>query len=172
MARALGLILGRPGGLQAAIQVWSDGQIHPPPMFGARNACDSRGMSNNTTVPIKVFLAEDSRLIRDRVAAMLTTRAMDIVGQAATPQGCIDGILAAQPDVVVLDAQLAGGTGLQVLRAVRQTEPKVAFVALTINAEPALRKRYLDEGAQGFLDKAFEFGHLADTVEQASCHAQ
>ena len=140
-------------------------------MSGACNACDSRDMQHST-VPIRVFLAEDSGLIRDRVAAMLTTRAMNIVGHAATPQGCIDGILAAQPDVVVLDAQLKGGTGLQVLRAVRQMEPGVAFVVLTINADPAFRKRYLDEGAQSFLDKAIEFDHLADTVEQVSCHTQ
>jgi two-component system response regulator DesR len=117
-----------------------------------------------TQVPVKVFLADDSAMIRDRVAAMLGGREMAIVGQAVTPQASIDGILAAHPDVVVLDVQLEGGTGLQVLRSVRQSAPDIAFVVFSNNAGPAYRKRYLHEGAQRFLDKSSEFDQLADVV--------
>ena len=121
-----------------------------------------------TPAPVKVFLADDSALIRDRVAAMLVARSMDVVGAAATPEGSIIGILAAHPDVVVLDVQLEGGTGLEVLRAVRGADPAIAFVVFSNNAGPAYRKRYLGEGAQRFLDKTSEFDQLAAAVEQAS----
>ena len=117
--------------------------------------------------PVRVFLADDSALIRQRVAAMLARRAMEIVGQADTPQQSIDGILAVRPDVVVLDVQLEGGTGLQVLRAVRQIEPGIAFIVFSNYAAPPYRKRYLGEGAWRFLDKAAEFDQLVDAVEQA-----
>lgn len=120
--------------------------------------------------PVKVFLADDSALIRNRVAEMLGASAMDIVGQAETPQASIDGILAAHPDVVVLDVQLEGGTGLQVLRAVRQAAPDIAFVVFSNNAGPAYRKRYLGEGADQFLDKSTEFDQLAGAVETAYSH--
>jgi len=136
-------------------------------MFGAPAGGDSIGMPQNTA-PIKVFLAEDSALMRERVGAMLAARGMDVVGHAPTPQGCIDGILAAHPDVVVLDVQLEGGTGLEVLRTVRQTDPGIEFVVFTINAGPAFRKRYLAEGARRFLDKATEFDQLVNSVERAS----
>lgn len=119
-------------------------------------------------VPVKVFLADDSALIRERVAAMLAARSMDVVGAAETPEGSISGILAARPDVVVLDVQLEGGTGLQVLRAVRAAEPAIAFIVFSNNAGPAYRKRYLGEGARRFLDKTSEFDQLATAVEQAS----
>lgn len=119
-------------------------------------------------VPVKVFLADDSELIRERVAAMLVDRSMNIVGQAETPQASIDGILAVHPDVVVLDVQLEGGTGLEVLRAVRQVDPRIAFVVFSNNAGPAYRKRYLGEGAQRFLDKTTEFDQLVVAVEHAS----
>ncbi|UUZ68318.1 response regulator [Polaromonas sp. P2-4] len=121
--------------------------------------------------PVKVFLADDSALIRDRVAAILSARAMDIVGQAKTPQGSIDGILAAQPDVVVLDVQLEGGSGLQVMRVVRQAAPGIAFVVFSNNSGPAYRKRYLVEGAARFLDKSTEFDQLARAVADASRQA-
>jgi DNA-binding NarL/FixJ family response regulator len=136
-------------------------------MFRAREGCDSIGMPQNTA-PIKVFLAEDSPLMRERVGAMLAARAMDIVGYAQTPQACIDGILATRPDVVVLDVQLEDGTGLEVLRTVRRKEPGIEFVVFTINAGSAFRKRYLAEGAKRFLDKATEFDQLVSSVERAS----
>jgi DNA-binding NarL/FixJ family response regulator len=123
-----------------------------------------------TQVPVKVFLVDDSALIRERVAAMLAACEMDIVGAAQTPEASIDGILASHPDVVVLDVQLEGGTGLQVLRAVRQAEPDIAFVVFSNNAGPAYRKRYLGEGAERFLDKTTEFDQLAIAVERASQH--
>jgi len=117
---------------------------------------------------VKVFLADDSALIRERVAAMLGARSMDIVGQAETPKASIDGILAARPDVVVLDVQLEGGSGLEVLRAVRQADPDIAFVVFSNNSNPAYRKRYLGEGAQRFLDKSTEFDQLVPAVEDAA----
>lgn len=119
-------------------------------------------------VPVRVFLADDSAAIRERVAQILSVRAVDIVGQAETPQASIDGILAAHPDVVVLDVQLEGGTGLQVLRAVRQAEPGIAFVVFSNNSAPAYRKRYLGEGARLFLDKSSEFDQLAAAVADVS----
>ncbi len=120
------------------------------------------------TAPLTVFLADDSRAIRERVADLLNAQAMKVVGQAETPQTCIAGILAAHPDVVVLDVQLEGGTGLEVLKAVRQADPAVAFVVFSNNSGPAYRKRYLGEGAVRFLDKSTEFDQLAQAVTAAS----
>ena len=121
-----------------------------------------------THVPLKVFLADDSALIRTRVAAMLGAPVMDIVGQAETPQGCIDGILATRPDVVVLDVQLEGGQGLEVLNAIHAAAPGIAFIVFSNNSGPAYRKRYLKAGAVRFLDKSSEFDQLPQAVATAS----
>jgi len=135
-------------------------------MAGARRMDDSTSMPQ-PAVPLKVFLADDSALIRSRVSAILAARSATVVGQAETPQGCIDGILAARPDVVVLDVQLDGGQGLEVLRAVRPVAPDIAFVVFSNNAGPAYRKRYLGAGAARFLDKSAEFDQLPAAVESA-----
>ncbi|MBI5277167.1 MAG: response regulator transcription factor [Burkholderiales bacterium] len=123
-----------------------------------------------TNASVRVFLADDSAPIRQRVAGMLAARAMTVVGEGETPQGCIDGILHTHPDVVVLDHQLDGGTGLEVIKVVRKAEPGVAFVVLSNNSAPAYRKRYLAEGARDFLDKTTEFDQLAQAVTSASRH--
>jgi DNA-binding NarL/FixJ family response regulator len=120
--------------------------------------------------PIKVFLADDSTLICERVAGLLTAAGMRIVGRAESPQACFDGILRSHPDVVVLDVQLEGGAGLEVLRTVRLAAPEVAFVVFSNNSGPAYRRRYLAEGAITFVDKSTQFDQLAPAVAQASGH--
>lgn len=121
--------------------------------------------------PLTVFLADDSAAIRRRVADLLAARAMAVVGEAETPAASIEGILAAHPDVVVLDVQLDGGTGLEVLQAVRRAAPDIAFVVFSNNALPAYRRRYLGEGAVRFLDKSTEFPLLAQAVADAQRQA-
>ena len=136
-------------------------------MLRRRVNADSHGMDSRTAA-VTVFLADDSPAIRQRVNGLLQDADLAIVGEGATPDGCIAGILQAHPDVVVLDHQLEGGTGLQVLKAVRKADPQVAFVVFSNNSAPAYRKRYLGEGAVRFLDKSTEFDQLAGAVAAAA----
>ena len=121
-----------------------------------------------TTASTRVFLADDSAMIRRRVAEMLAAQGSAVVGQAGTPLESIHGILASRPDVAVLDIQLDGGTGLQVLQAVRKAAPGVAFVVFSNSSGPAWRKRYMAAGAANFLDKSTEFDQLAAAVASAA----
>lgn len=135
-------------------------------MFATGMKRDSKRMPDADS-PVTVFLADDSALIRTRVAAMLAAPWMRIVGQGATPAACISGILASRPDAVVLDVQLAGGTGLEVLSAVKGSLPGTAFIVLSNNSQTAYRKRYLAAGARVFLDKSTEFDLLAQAIAAA-----
>ena len=134
-------------------------------MGSSRRPRHSAAMASNA--PPRVFLADDSSAIRSRVAVLLGSHAMAVVGEAGTPAACIDGILASRPQVVVLDVQLEGGTGLEVLRAVRAAAPGIAFVVFSNNAGPAYRKRYLVAGAASFLDKSSDFEQLPLAIVQA-----
>ena len=119
---------------------------------------------STSNASLKVFLAEDSAPIRERLHCVFARAAMDVVGEAATPAGAIEQILALQPDVVVLDVQLEGGSGLQVLKAVRSADPKVAFVVFSNNSTSVYRSRFLKEGAADFLDKSTELDQLPQAV--------
>ena len=116
---------------------------------------------------LRVFLAEDSLPLRERIAGLLTGVHMSVVGGGATPRDCIEAILREHPDVVVLDMQLEGGTGLEVLRAVRQPHPAVAFVVFSNHMEPPYARRYLAGGASSVLDKTLDFPRLGRVVEAA-----
>ena len=58
----------------------------------------------------------------------------------------------------MLDYQLDGGTGLDVLRAVHPQAPEIVFIVLTNHAKPQYRRVCLDAGASDFFDKSPELG--------------
>jgi len=123
--------------------------------------------SNNA--PRKLYIVDDSQAIRERLVALFARdRAVRVVGEATTaPQAVVD-ILALEPDTVILDLELQGSNGLQVLRAVHPQMPRIEFVVLTNHAEPQYRRACIHAGASHFLDKANEFERVRDVVSGTS----
>jgi DNA-binding NarL/FixJ family response regulator len=114
---------------------------------------------------IKVFIAEDSPMIRERVAELLDQiGGVNVVGEAETAAQAIDGILQTRPHCVVLDYQLDGGTGIEVMRAVHPVSPGTIFVVLTNHASKQYRLRCIEAGASWFLDKSTEFRKVKDVI--------
>ncbi len=117
------------------------------------------------TTRTNVFLVEDSALIRTRLTAMLNDmRGVAVVGEAETPESAIEGILRTRPDSVVLDIQLIGGSGIEVLRKVRAVDPGIVFIMLTNHVHPQYRATCLEAGADYFLDKSNEILNLTKII--------
>jgi DNA-binding NarL/FixJ family response regulator len=110
-------------------------------------------------------------LIRERLAAMLRTlEGIEIVGEADAPEAALLGIKASRPDVIILDLQLTGGSGLSVLRQLHCVAPDVVPIVLTNDALPQFRKECLAAGAKYFFDKTTEFGKVCGAIEAVSMH--
>jgi DNA-binding NarL/FixJ family response regulator len=115
---------------------------------------------------LMVFLVEDSPVIRARLAA--TIRAIDgaeLVGEAGTVLGAIDGIRSTHPSAVILDLQLEDGSGLDVLKAVRACAPALHVAVLTNYATDQHRRACMDAGAEFFLDKSSDFPRIREIVQ-------
>jgi DNA-binding NarL/FixJ family response regulator len=120
-----------------------------------------------TTRPNQVFIVDDSPLIRARLAEMLA--AMNghvLVGEASNARDAIAGIRRTRPDSVLLDLNLMGRTGLDVMRTVHPEAPGVVFVVLTNHSESQYRQACIDAGAAYFLDKSSEFGRVSDVLTE------
>jgi len=117
------------------------------------NGVDTPGAAH-----IKVFIAEDAASVRARLVELIEgVQGTRVVGEAVTPQAAVDGILRTQPDCVILDLHLRGGSGLEVLRTVRASRCQTAVIVLTNHPEPAFRAACLEAGAGWFFDKSREF---------------
>jgi DNA-binding NarL/FixJ family response regulator len=119
-----------------------------------------------------VFIVDDSPLIRTRLAEMISAMSgMRVAGEAASASEAILGIKRTQPDSVLLDLNLMGRTGLDVMRAIRPHSPGIVFVVLTNHSEPQYRQASLAAGAAYFLDKSSELGRVSGVLaEIASTH--
>jgi DNA-binding NarL/FixJ family response regulator len=115
----------------------------------------------------RVFIVEDSPSIRSRLVEMLgEIDGVCVVGEADTPAAAVAGIEATKPHCVVLDFQLIGGTGVDVLRAVHPVSPQIGFIVLTNHPNAQYRRLCQAAGADWFLDKSAEFGKLKDAVAE------
>ena len=120
-----------------------------------------------STRPTRVFIVDDSASIRVRLAEMLGRMAdVAVVGEAASAAEAIAGILHTLPDSVLLDLNLIGSTGLDVMRAVRSRAPEIAFVVLTNHSEPQYRQACFEAGARYFLDKSGEFERVREVIAE------
>jgi DNA-binding NarL/FixJ family response regulator len=126
-----------------------------------------QAMETARTDRTNVFLVEDSAPIRMRLAEMLgELEGVAIVGEADTPASAIEGILRTRPHSVVLDIQLIGGSGIDVLREVRPLEPGIVFIVLTNHPDPQYRKICMGAGASYFLDKTTEFEKVREVIAE------
>lgn len=107
---------------------------------------------------LRVYVVEDSPLVRERLEAMLATiEGARSVGHAGGAEEAIRGILAEHPDAVVCDLRLAQGSGFDVLRAVRDAAPEIDVYMLTNFAAEPYRRLAARLGAREFFDKSTEF---------------
>jgi DNA-binding NarL/FixJ family response regulator len=123
-------------------------------------------METRSAAPaLKVFIVEDSPPIRERLIELTSEiDGVAVVGLAETPTDAISKILSSRPDCVVLDYQLLGGTGVDVINAVHPKAPDLVFVVLTNHANPKYRRVCLEAGASWFLDKSTEFRKIKEII--------
>lgn len=113
----------------------------------------------------KVFIVEDAPSIRERLIELMDEiDGATVVGIADTPSDAVAGILRTRPDCVVLDYQLRGGTGVDVLRAALAKLPGTVFIVLTNHSTPQYRRVCLEAGATWFFDKSTEFSKIKDVI--------
>jgi ActR/RegA family two-component response regulator len=114
---------------------------------------------------IRLFIVEDSSAILQRLLRSISDLPdVDFVGSAEDVAPAIAGVEKTHPDALILDLQLRSGNGLDVLRAVRQSQPDMQVVVFTNFAEDAYRDAAMKAGAQEFLDKNADFPKVRDIL--------
>ena len=126
-----------------------------------------------TTRPHHVYIVDDSVPIRARLVEMLgRLDHVKLVGEAGTARDAIAGIRRTQPDSVLLDLNLMGPSGFEVLRTIHGESPAIAFVVLTNHAEPQYRRACRTAGAAYFLDKTTEFDKVPGVIAAIASRIQ
>ncbi|HEX2148863.1 MAG TPA: response regulator transcription factor [Actinomycetota bacterium] len=115
--------------------------------------------------PIKVFLVDDHRLFLSGVHSELGEE-FDIVGTAGEPSTAVAEILAAKPDVMLLDVHMPGGGGRAVLEAVHRDHPEIRFLALSVSDAAEDVIAVIRAGARGYVTKSISPTDLSAAIRK------
>ena len=88
----------------------------------------------------------------------------EIVGDAGSVEEAVPGILAARPDVVLLDVHMPAGGGRAVVEAVLGERPSVRFLALSVSDAAEDVIGIIRAGARGYVTKSISADELALAV--------
>ena len=117
--------------------------------------------------PLRVLIADDSRPIADMLTELISERGrVEVVGIGESEPAVMQAIRDLRPDVVILDLQLATGSGADVIRAVR-ADPLLAPTRLLVTSNHVsgpLRDGCMQLGADNFYDKVKELDALARRI--------
>jgi len=117
---------------------------------------------------VKVLIIDDSALVRERIARMLSevTTVAAVAGAADWGQA-LEMLRSLDPDLVILDLNLAGRSGLDLLPQLKSKKPAPLVIVFTNHSGPEYANRCRELGADFFFDKSTEF-ELAFEVLRAA----
>jgi two-component system response regulator DevR len=118
---------------------------------------------------IRVFLLDDHEIVRRGIADLLGQDGdIEIVGESASAVEAIRRIPALRPDVAILDARLADGSGIDVCRQVRSVDSSIQALILTSYDDDEALFAAIMAGAAGYVLKQIRGSDLLDAVRRVS----
>ncbi len=118
---------------------------------------------------IRVALVDDQTLVRSGISGLLElSEDIRVVAEAADGDQAIDVILAAQPDVVLLDIRMPGRSGLDVLQVLHGMHRLPPTILLTTFDDDHALFEGMRSGAQGFLLKDISLERLSDAIRRVA----
>lgn len=112
----------------------------------------------------RVLVADDQTLIRTGFRLILTTRGIEVVGEAADGAEAVAAARELRPDVVLMDIRMPNMDGLEAARLILQQAPECRVLMLTTFDLDRYVYEALALGASGFLLKDVTPEHLAAAV--------
>jgi two-component system, NarL family, invasion response regulator UvrY len=115
---------------------------------------------------MKVLVVDDHAVVREGVRRLLATISGAEIHEAATAHDAMSLSRSVNPDVVVLDINLDGSSGLELLRRLKTENAATRIVMFTMHSEPSYAMRALKAGAAGYVSKSAEAGELLTAVKK------
>jgi len=118
---------------------------------------------------LKIFIVDDALPIVDRLTNLLSgIKNIKIVGIATNATKAFDYIIKSNPDVVILDIHMPDGSGIEILRRIKNSKPSTVVIMLTNYTETVYQTVCKIEGADYFLDKSIEFDKVPEICRNLS----
>lgn len=114
---------------------------------------------------IRVLLADDHAIFRRGVRSLLAEYPdIEIVGEAENSPSTLRLVVESHPDVVLLDVQMEGASGIEVARTLRRNHPDIGIIILTTFDNDEYLFGAIQAGAQAYVLKDIALQSLPETI--------
>jgi two-component system, NarL family, response regulator DesR len=121
---------------------------------------------------ISLVLAEDQVMMRNALAALLAMEDdIEVVGQVGDGEEALELLRQLRPDVALLDIDMPGLSGLDVLRASVTEGLPTRIMIVTTYGRPGYVRQAMDRGARGFMIKDRPVPELVDAIRRMAAGA-
>jgi CheY-like chemotaxis protein len=120
-------------------------------LAGAAALPDEPGVAGQAMTPCRLYLVEDHLIVRDGLCAVLEAAGHSVVGASADPTQALAELLLLVPEVLLLDLNLGGRSGFELLTEVQRRALPLRCIVLTMSAQPHDVAESLRLGAWGYV---------------------
>lgn len=118
-------------------------------------------------MPIKVAIVEDLDEVRDGICELIQSdRELQIVGSFSDAEGAADKLPVLNADVVIMDINLPGMSGVDCIRLIKEKCPGTQFLMFTVYENDEKVLLALQAGATGYLLKRTEPQRILDSIKE------
>jgi DNA-binding NarL/FixJ family response regulator len=97
---------------------------------------------------------DDHPLVREWLTNLINQQIdLTVCGESETAPQALQAIAVAKPDVAVVDLSLKDSSGIELIKSLRESQPGVAVLVLSMHDESQYAERALRAGARGYVMK-------------------
>lgn len=116
---------------------------------------------------INVFIVDDHEIIREGLKKILREEPdLNVVGEAQSGDEVLENIQSIDCDIMLLDMNMPGRSGLELLSDIKLLKPSLHILVLSIHPEDKFALRTLKEGAAGYLCKDTALDELVIAIRK------
>ena len=144
-----------------------DALISPLPADAPTSPRRPAGLNQERRPSLRLLLADDHNIMRRTLVSFLEGRSeFAVIGEAADGETALRQTLTLLPDVLLLDLNMPGRGGLDILPTIRQKAPGVKVLVLTGRDEEWYIVRALRAGAHGYILKSTDEKELIEAINR------
>lgn len=116
---------------------------------------------------LRIAIFDDNKNIRESISMLLDTVAdFEVVGSYSHVLDCVEDIKECRPDVVLMDIEMPGMTGIEAVKLIKKEFPQVQVLMQTVFEDDDRVFDSICSGASGYLLKSFLNTKLIDAIAE------
>jgi DNA-binding NarL/FixJ family response regulator len=120
--------------------------------------------TDGAVATVRLVIADDHQMLREGLTHSLADEGLDVIGEAADGDQAVERALELRPDVVLMDVTMPERNGIEATQEIRQLDPGIKVVMLTMHADADVLAAAVKAGASGYLLKDCSIEEIAHAI--------